>query len=63
MMRQYNTKVDRGTSEITVLNDISSDRYLILPGNSLDTQFPEGTLINGIFYLNSLFQPNRIWKR
>ncbi len=49
MMRQYNTKVDRGTSEITVLNDISSDRYLILPGNSLDTQFPEGTLINGIF--------------
>lgn len=49
LMRQYNTKVDKGTSEITVLNDISSDRYLIIPGNSLDTQFPKGTLINGIF--------------
>lgn len=49
LIRQYNTKVDKGTSAITVLNDISSDRYLIIPGNSLDTQFPEGTKINGIF--------------
>lgn len=49
LIRQYNTKVDKGTSEIPILSNITSDRYLILPGNSLDTKFPEGTEINGIF--------------
>ncbi|KNB62896.1 DNA methyltransferase [Chryseobacterium sp. Hurlbut01] len=49
LIRQYKTKINKGTTNVTFNHKYSSDRYLILPGNSLDTQFPEGTLINGIF--------------
>lgn len=48
LVRQYNHKKETGTTNIDIITNIISDRYMILPGNSLDVRFPEGTLINGI---------------
>ncbi|MDO3423973.1 DNA methyltransferase [Chryseobacterium sp. APV1] len=48
LVRQYNHKKETGTTNIDIITNIVSDRYMILPGNSLDVKFPEGTLINGI---------------
>lgn len=49
LVRQYNTKKETGITVIDPITKISSEKYTILPGNCLDTQFPEGTLLNGIF--------------
>lgn len=48
LVRQYNHKKETGTTNFDIVTNIISDRYMILPGNSLDVKFPEGTLINGI---------------
>lgn len=48
LVRQYNHKKETGTTNIDIVTNIISDRYMILPENSLDVKFPEGTLINGI---------------
>lgn len=48
LVRQYNHKKETGTTDINIVREVSSEKYMILPGNSLDTKFPKGTIINGI---------------
>lgn len=48
LIRQYNNKKEIGVTEIKPISNTSDDRFMILPGNSLDTKFPQGTVINGI---------------
>ncbi|WP_267402205.1 MULTISPECIES: DNA methyltransferase [unclassified Chryseobacterium] len=48
LVRQYNHKKETGTTDINIVKEVSSEKYMILPGNSLDTKFPKGTIINGI---------------
>jgi len=49
LIRQYNNKKEIGVTEICPIISTSDERFMILPGNSLDTKFPKGTVINGIF--------------
>ncbi len=48
LIRQYNNKKEIGVTEIKPNFTTSNERFMILPGNSLDTKFPQGTIINGI---------------
>lgn len=48
LVRQYNHKKETGTTDINIVREVSSEKYMILPGNSLDTKFPKDTVINGI---------------
>jgi DNA modification methylase len=56
LINDYNRKKEAGHTPINLSATISADKYHILPGNCLDTEFPVNTLLDGIFTSVPYFQ-------